>query len=98
MVIEQFNQNFHPLPVPTIIQFNTRERETRIRLHKIDLSVFSNSYEDWYFYQDTFEKLIHLNEDLTKIEKFHYLRSSLKDKIAEIIHSIDITTDNYQDA
>ncbi|XP_071581393.1 uncharacterized protein [Temnothorax nylanderi] len=73
-------------------------RETRIKLPKILLPVFSGSYEDWYSYQDTFEKLIHQNGDLTEIEKFHYLRSSLKDKAAEIIKSIDTTTDNYCDA
>ncbi|XP_011858104.1 PREDICTED: uncharacterized protein LOC105555686 [Vollenhovia emeryi] len=54
-----------------------------------------SSYEDWYSYQDTFEKLIHSNESLATIEKFHYLRSSLKDRAAEVIRSIEITTDNY---
>ena len=50
------------------------------------------------FLSNTFEKLIYLNEDLTKIEKFHYLWSSLKDKAAEIIQSIEITIENYQNA
>jgi len=35
---------------------------------------------------------------LTDIEKFYYLRSSLKDKAAEIVKSIETTTDNYNDA
>jgi len=29
------------------------------------------------FHRDIFEKLIHLNEDLIEVEKFHYLRSFL---------------------
>lgn len=45
-----------------------------------------------------FEKLIHLNDSLTDIEKFHYLRSSLKDKAAEVIKSIETITDNYHEA
>lgn len=65
---------------------------------KIELPVFSGSYDDWYFYQDTFEKLIHINNSLSEIEKFHYLRSSLKGKAAEIIKSIETTTDNYNEA
>jgi len=78
--------------------YTVSSRETRVKLPKIDLPMFSGTYEDWYSYQDTFEKLIHMNSSLTEIEKFHYLRSSLKDKAAEIIKSIETTTDNYYDA
>ena len=42
--------------------------------------------------------MIHANQNLSEIEKFHYLRSFLKDKVTEIIKSIEITTDNYKDA
>lgn len=73
-------------------------RQSRVRLPKIELPVFSGSYEDWYSYQDTFEKLIHTNNSLADIEKFHYLRSSLRDKAAEVIRFIEITTDNYHEA
>lgn len=73
-------------------------RESRIRLPKIVLPVFSGDYEDWYAYQDTFEKLIHFNEGLTEIEKFYYLRSSLKNTAAEVIGSIETTTANYHNA
>ncbi|XP_018396261.1 PREDICTED: uncharacterized protein LOC108774612 [Cyphomyrmex costatus] len=47
---------------------------------------------------DMFEQLIHTNQNLSEIEKFHYLRSSLKDKASEIIKSIETTADNYKDA
>ncbi|XP_039310746.1 uncharacterized protein LOC120358928 [Solenopsis invicta] len=73
-------------------------RESRVKLPKIELPSFSGAYDDWYSYHDTFEKLIHANENLTEIEKFHYLRSLLKDKAAEVIKSIETTTDNYNDA
>ncbi|XP_071574017.1 uncharacterized protein [Temnothorax nylanderi] len=78
--------------------FANGTRESRIKLPKIDLPVFSGAYDNWYSYQDTFEKLIHTNDALTEIEKFHYLRSSLKDKAAEIIKSIETTSDNYHEA
>jgi len=97
-VLEQFNQL--EIPAMSNIESNHtfQSRETHIKLPKIDLPVFSGAYEDWYSYQDTFEKLIHMNSRLTEIEKFHYLRSSLKDKAAEIVKSIETTTDNYHDA
>jgi len=47
--------------------------------------------------KDTFENLIHLNDGLTEIEKLHYL-SSLKDTAANIIKSLEITTENYLEA
>lgn len=73
-------------------------RETRVKLPKIDLPVFAGAYDDWYSYRDTFEKLIHLNEDLSEIERFHYLGSSLKDTAADIIKSIETTAANYSEA
>jgi len=39
-----------------------------------------------------------MNSSLTEIKIFHYLRSFLKDKAAEIIKFIETTTDNYYDA
>lgn len=98
-IIEQFNQSGTSVLSTSIVN-NTASnvRESHIKLPKIDLPVFTGSYEDWYSYQDTFDKLIHINSSLTDIEKFHYLRSSLKDKAAEVIRSIEITTDNYQEA
>lgn len=72
--------------------------DSHIRLPKIQLPIFSGAYEDWYTFYDSFEKLIHTNERLSSIQKFHYLRSSLKDKAAEVIKSFDITTDNYLEA
>jgi len=65
---------------------------------KIDLPVFAAAYDDWYSYRDTFEKLIHLNDGLTEIEKFYYLRSSLKDTAADVIKSLEIITENYREA
>lgn len=72
--------------------------ESHIRLPKIDLPTFSGNYDDWYTFYDTFEKLIHLNNKLSEIQKFHYLRSSLREKAADIIKSFDITSANYAEA
>ncbi|XP_018374037.1 PREDICTED: uncharacterized protein LOC108768190, partial [Trachymyrmex cornetzi] len=72
--------------------------ESQIKLPRIQLPVFSGAYEDWCTFHDLFDKLIHANANLSATQKFHYLRSSLKDKAAEIIKSFDITTDNYSEA
>ncbi|KYN08275.1 hypothetical protein ALC62_00745 [Cyphomyrmex costatus] len=97
---EQILEQFSNSDIQTSVQSipSSDRRDTRIRLPKIDLPVFSGAYEDWYSYQDTFEKLIHVNPSLTDIERFHYLRSWLKDKAAEVVKSIETTTDNYHEA
>lgn len=59
--------------------------DSHIRLPKIQLPIFLGLYEDWYTFCDLFEKLIHTNERLSAIQKFHYLRSFLKDKAAEVV-------------
>ncbi|KYQ53622.1 hypothetical protein ALC60_01863 [Trachymyrmex zeteki] len=72
--------------------------ESQIKLPRIQLPIFSGAYEDWCTFHDSFDKLIHANASLSATQKFHYLRSSLKDKAAEIIKSFDITAENYLEA
>lgn len=71
---------------------------SRIRLSKIELPSFSGNSEDWYAFYHTFEKLINRNSDLSEIQKFHYLRLSLKSEAAEVIKAFEITTENYIEA
>ncbi|XP_018398721.1 PREDICTED: uncharacterized protein LOC108776532, partial [Cyphomyrmex costatus] len=77
---------------------NRNDTESQIRLPKIQLPTFSGAYEDWYTFYDSFDKLIHTNDKLSSIQKFHYLRSSLKDEAANVIKSFDITASNYDEA
>ncbi|XP_057656751.1 uncharacterized protein LOC130894154 [Diorhabda carinulata] len=43
----------------------------------------------------TFKSIIHNNSDISEIQKFHYLRLSLKGEAADIIHSLEISAANY---
>lgn len=69
-----------------------------IRLPKIDLPSFSGIYEEWYPFHDTFHSLIHRDLSITDIQKFHYLKSSLKGEAAEVIQSLEISSENYNEA
>ncbi|XP_018361861.1 PREDICTED: uncharacterized protein LOC108760386, partial [Trachymyrmex cornetzi] len=73
-------------------------RENLVRLPKIDLPSFSGAYEDWHPFFDIFNSLIHSNNSLGDIQKFHYLKSALKGEAAETIASIEISGLNYADA
>lgn len=66
-----------------------------IKLPTIHLPVFSGHYQDWLGYHDTYMSLIHNNPSIHNIHKFHYLRASLKENAAMVIHSIDFSSESY---
>lgn len=66
-----------------------------VKLPIIKLPTFDGNYFLWLEFRDTFESLIHNNETLPDINKFHYLRSSLEGSAALIIKSIEFTSQNY---
>ncbi|KAL0860640.1 hypothetical protein ABMA27_009990 [Loxostege sticticalis] len=66
-----------------------------IKLPTIQLPKFSGSYENWLEFHDTFNSLIHSNNDIDNINKFHYLRASLEGTAALVIQSIEFSSNNY---
>lgn len=90
-VIEQ-NENIYNCNVDP--QYNLNN----IKLPTIELPKFDGKYEAWLEFRDTFESLIHENINITKIQKFHYLRASLQNEAAQVIRSIEFCSDNYENA
>jgi len=86
-----------------VINDNNLHRESRgynnfIRLPKIELPTFSGQYEDWYTFYDVFNSLIHSNNALNDVQRFHYLKSALKGEAAESIAALEISGINYTNA
>ncbi|XP_036143903.1 uncharacterized protein LOC118645955 [Monomorium pharaonis] len=75
-----------------------RNNDNQVKLPKIELPVFSGKYEDWHSFYNTFQSLIHSNQSINEIQKFHYLISSVKGEAAETIASLEISEANYRDA
>ncbi|XP_052754163.1 uncharacterized protein LOC113510317 [Galleria mellonella] len=71
---------------------------SRPHLPPIPLPVFSGDYNDWISYRDLYISLIHNNNSLSKIEKHHYLKSSLTGEAAELLKNFTLTEANYLDA
>ncbi|KAG5862148.1 hypothetical protein JTB14_020552 [Gonioctena quinquepunctata] len=67
-----------------------------IKLPDIHLSKFSGKFEDWLEFRDIYTSLIHDNERLNNIQKFHYLRGALEGTAAASISKITYTADNYE--
>lgn len=72
------------------------EHHDFVRLPKIDLPQFDGSFQHWLEFRDTYLSLIHTNESISNINKFHYLRAALKSNASLIIQSIDFRSDNYE--
>ncbi|GJQ83979.1 hypothetical protein Trydic_g5713 [Trypoxylus dichotomus] len=66
-----------------------------IKLPTINLPTFTGQYSKWLEFYDTFNSLIHTNESLNCIQKFHYLKSSLKHEASTVIQSLEVSEANY---
>ncbi|XP_069355024.1 uncharacterized protein [Maniola hyperantus] len=60
------------------IQSNEERRHDFVRLPKINLPHFDGDYQHWLEFRDTYLSLIHNNNSISDINKFHYLRAALK--------------------
>lgn len=66
-----------------------------LKLPIIHLPTFSGRLQDWLEFHDTYNSLIHTNDNIPKINKFHYLRSALKDTAKQVIGLLDFSASNY---
>lgn len=69
--------------------------ELALRLPKISLPEFSGQYSDWPSFHDSFNRLIHLNMQLSSVEKFRHLKSALPADFDIDIVGLPLTEPNY---
>lgn len=77
---------------------NFNNIDSCVRLPPIKLPTFDGKYSSWLEFKDSFTALVDKNEQLSNIQKFLYLRSSLEKEVNQIIKSIEVSADNYQTA
>lgn len=82
---------------PTLDQIKAEER---VKLPIITLPDFDGSYDKWIEFRDTFESLIHKSVKLRNIEKFHYLKTSIKLPSGQpnILNNFILSEANYENA
>ncbi|XP_062556706.1 uncharacterized protein LOC134221530 [Armigeres subalbatus] len=66
-----------------------------VRLPQINLPEFDGSFEKWLPFHDTFKALIDSAPELSGIQKFHYLRASLRGEALKLIDSYPMSEANY---
>lgn len=62
------------------------------------MSTFDGKFTEWQSFWDNFESVIDSNEDLSEIDKFSYLRASLRGSAASAIKGFSQTGENYSGA
>ena len=69
-----------------------------VKLPKLSLKKFSGDVTKWTTFWECYESAIHNNANLTKIEKFNYLKSLLEHSAAKTIEGLQLTNANYDEA
>ncbi|XP_062537793.1 uncharacterized protein LOC134206117 [Armigeres subalbatus] len=71
-------------------------QHSKVKLPEISLPTFSGKLGDWVMFRDTFRSLIHQNGELNPMDKFTYLRTSLKGDALMEINTIELSAVNYE--
>lgn len=66
-----------------------------VKLPTISLPTFNGHYEQWLEFRDTFLALVHNSHEISDIQKFHYLKSSLRGSAELVIDSVEFSARNY---
>lgn len=76
-------------------QLNENDNNCNIRLPVITLPTFKGSYEGWYNFKEIFEALISNNAKLSNVQKYYYLKASLKEDAAHITENLEINDSSF---
>ena len=73
-------------------------KSSGLKLPKLDATTFSGDATHWKSFIEFFDAAVHLNEQLSDVEKYTYLKSYLKGVAAEAIEGLPVTSENHQHA
>jgi Pao retrotransposon peptidase/Family of unknown function (DUF5641)/Protein of unknown function (DUF1759)/Putative peptidase (DUF1758)/Integrase zinc binding domain len=76
-------------------QHSSSSALNKVNLPKLDTPKFSGKYEDWNSFIDLFTALIDRNDQLSKVQKFVYLKTSLDKEPLSLINNLQLTDANY---
>ncbi|XP_058816901.1 uncharacterized protein LOC131680198 [Topomyia yanbarensis] len=68
---------------------------SQVRLPDVKLPVFTGNLDSWLNFHDLFVSLVHSSVELSNIQKFYYLRSSLSGNALKLIQTIPLSANNY---
>lgn len=100
-LIQEYNQaldNENSKRRQSMANADTDHQQVNFKLPQIQVSKFDGSYFRWLEFRDTFLSLVHKNDRIADIHKFHYLLSYLEGDAARIISNLEVSSSNYKEA
>ncbi|XP_022161886.1 uncharacterized protein LOC111027777 [Myzus persicae] len=85
----------HADPLPSSSNASAVHESSHIQLPKIQIPSFDGDILLWIPFRDTFKSLVHSNDSLSNIERFHYLHSAVTGSASTVIRSIPLSDPNY---
>ncbi|XP_058827221.1 uncharacterized protein LOC131687185 [Topomyia yanbarensis] len=89
------NKNFVPSVSSSPSTSRGPSSSSQVRLPDVKLPVFSGNLDSWLNFHDLFVSLVHSSVELSNIQKFYYLRSSLLGEALKLIQTIPLSANNY---
>lgn len=74
------------------------EHKIRVNLPKLNIEKFDGNPEHWQEFYSQFKSAIHCNDEMSKVDKFTYLKTLLKSSAQTAIQGLPITEENYDTA
>ncbi|XP_052750491.1 uncharacterized protein LOC113515828 [Galleria mellonella] len=68
------------------------------KLPTLKIGSFDGTYFKWIEFRDTYTSLIHNNDNIDPIHKFHYLNSYLEGEASRVISNLEVSAVNYKEA
>jgi Protein of unknown function (DUF1759) len=86
--------------VQTASSIHHDDPHMNVKLPDYTLLEFDGSLANWLHWRDTFDSLIHKNEKLSKIVKYHYLRAAIKLPLGElnVLNNFTLCENSYDEA
>lgn len=75
---------------------STKSCANNIKLPPLKLPPFDGDSNKWLEFRDMYLSLIHNNENIDDISKFHYLKTYLEGSAKAVINSVNVSGNNYQ--
>lgn len=94
---EEVNRDLNSSHISTQCSLH-HQHEVSFKLPQIQINKFDGTYFRWLEFRDTYISLIHNNERILPIHKFHYLASYLEGDAARIICNLEVASANYENA
>lgn len=97
---KEFKENFHDAAQRSHSSAHIHHCRSSMsfKLPMIQIHKFDGAYFNWFEFRDTYESLIHKNESIQPILKFHYLNSFLEGEAARVISNLEVSDQNYAQA